>query len=99
MIQVPLNLDVNRWTVMVFDIYQLLLLSGILPADYLVANSHEVKQITLTSCCSVRGIFTSDNLYDFVTLPTEMRFKFNFDISKWPQHFAWLELPEDVMHD
>jgi hypothetical protein len=42
-IQVPLNLDVNRWTVMVFDIYQLLLLSGILPADYIVADNHEVK--------------------------------------------------------
>ena len=75
-IQIPLSLDVNRWTVIVFDIYQLLLMSGILPPDYLVANNYEVKQITLTSSCSVRGIFTSDNLYDFVTLPTDMRFKF-----------------------
>jgi len=82
----------------VFDIIKLLLLSGILPEDYIVADNYEVKQITLTSRCAVRGIFTSDNLYDFVTLPADLRFKFSFNISQWPQHFSWLELPEDIMH-
>jgi hypothetical protein len=47
----------------------------------------------------VRGIYTSDNLYDFVTLPPEMRFKFTFEIHHWPEKFAWLELPADLRPD
>ena len=45
----------------------------------------------------VRGVYTSDNEYDFVTLPPDMRFKFSFDINKWPEYFAWIELPADIM--
>ena len=44
----------------------------------------------------VRGVFTSDNLYDFVTLPPDLRFKFSFEIQRWPEFFAWLELPQDL---
>jgi hypothetical protein len=44
----------------------------------------------------VRGIYSTENLYDFVTLPPEMRFKFSFHISKWPEQFAWLEMPTDM---
>jgi hypothetical protein len=33
-LQVPLNLDMNRWTVAVFDIYELLKVSGLLPGNY-----------------------------------------------------------------
>ncbi len=47
----------------------------------------------------VRGVYTSENLYDFVTLPPDMRFKFAFHISKWPEQFAWLELPSDLKLD
>lgn len=44
----------------------------------------------------IRGVYTSDNLYDFVTLPPDLRFKFSFEISRWPEYFAWLELPQDL---
>ena len=44
----------------------------------------------------VGGVDTSENLYDFVTLPPDMRFKFSFHISKWPEQFAWLEMPADL---
>lgn len=47
----------------------------------------------------VRGVYTSENLYDFVTLPPDMRFKFSFHISKWPEQFAWLEMPADLKLD
>jgi hypothetical protein len=45
----------------------------------------------------VRGVFTSDQLYDFVTLPPDLRFKFSFDVARWPEYFAWLELPQDLI--
>jgi WD domain, G-beta repeat len=45
-------------------------------------------------------VYTSDNEYDFVTLPTDMRFKFPFDNSaqiaqKWAEFFDWVNLPND----
>lgn len=43
----------------------------------------------------VRGVFTSDNMYDHVTLPADMRFKFAFDLSKWSEYFDWQMLPQD----
>jgi hypothetical protein len=98
-LQVPLNLDVNRWTVVVLDIYELLKISGLLPVSYQIQGCYQIKQIMLCACSVVRGVFTSENLYDFVTLPPEMRFKFAFHISKWPEQFAWLELPADLKVD
>lgn len=95
----PLNLDVNRWTVVVLDIYELLKISGLLPVSYQIQGCYQIKQIMLCACSVVRGVFTSENLYDFVTLPPEMRFKFAFHISKWPEQFAWLELPADLKVD
>jgi len=86
----------NRWTVVVFDIYELLKLSGLLPANYMIQGCYQVKSITVCACSVVRGIYTSENLYDFVTLPPDMRFKFAFHITKWPEQFAWIELPSDL---
>ena len=53
----------------------------------------------MCAASGVRGIYTSDNLYDFVTLPSDMRFKFSFDISKWPDYFAWVQLPPNLSVD
>lgn len=94
--QVPLNLDINRWTVVVFDLYELLKYSRLLPASYLIEGSYQIKTITLCAHSEIRGVFTSDNLYDFVTMPPDFRFKFQFEIQRWPENFAWLELPQDL---
>ena len=34
-------------------------------------------------------------MYDFVTLPADMRFKFAIDLAKWPEYFDWQTLPQD----
>lgn len=44
----------------------------------------------------VTGVYSSDTLYDFITLPVAMRFKYTFDHSRWPEQFAWLEMPDDL---
>jgi hypothetical protein len=87
--QVPLELKNNCWTVVVFDIYELLKRSEILPASYLIDGSYQIRSINICANTHVRGVFTSDNLYDFVTLPADMRFKFAFDLGKWPEYFDW----------
>jgi hypothetical protein len=93
--QVPLELKNNCWTVVVFDIYELLKRSEILPASYLIDGSYQIRSINICANTHVRGVFTSDNLYDFVTLPADMRFKFAFDLGKWPEYFDWQTLPHD----
>ena len=79
-----------------FDVISLLKMSRLLPQNYIIEGSYQIKGITLCANSVVRGVFTSDNEYDFVTLPPDMRFKFSFDINRWPEYFAWLELPGDI---
>ncbi len=95
-VQLPLNVDVDRWTVIVFDIISILKMSRLLPNSYIIEDCYQIKGITLCANSMVRGVYTSDNEYDFVTLPPDMRFKFSFDINRWPEYFAWLELPTDI---
>jgi hypothetical protein len=81
----------------VFDIVDLLKRSSLLEPTYNIPESYTIRSITLCGNCLVRGVYTSELQHDFVTLPPEMRFKYNFDISMWPDYFAWLELPSDMM--
>ena len=74
---------------------ELLKKSNILPSTYLIEGSYQIRSINLCANSHVRGVFTSDNLYDFVTLPADMRFKFAFDLVKWPEYFHWQTLPQD----
>lgn len=67
------------------DLYSLLQKSGLLPGSYMIEGSYQVKSFMVCAASSVRGIYTSDNLYDFVTLPPDMRFKFAFEINRWPE--------------
>ena len=39
-IQLPLNLDIDRWTVVVFDIISLLKMSRLLPQNYIIEGSY-----------------------------------------------------------
>jgi hypothetical protein len=82
-LQVPLSLDVNRWTIVVFDIYNLLQMSNLLPATYTIHGSYKIKSLTMCSHSVVRGIYTSDNLYDYVTMPADFRFKCSFALDQW----------------
>ena len=74
----------------------LLKISGLLPKNYVIESSYQIKGLTLCANSIVRGVYTSDNEYDFVTLPPDLRFKFSFDINRWPEYFAWLELPSVI---
>jgi hypothetical protein len=76
------------------DVHEALKQSGLLQANYML--SYQVKQVTMCACSVVRGVFTSDNLYDFANLPADMRFKFSFHMSKWGDYFSWIDLPADA---
>jgi hypothetical protein len=55
--------------------------------------------VTLCANLQVRGVYTSDNLYEYVNLPSDLRFKFAFDINRWEEFFDWINLPEDINKD
>ncbi len=85
----PLELRTDRWSVVVLDISDLLKRSQLFPAHYKIEGAFSLKSITLCANIQVRGVYTSDNLYDNVNLPTDMRFKFSFDINRWEEYFDW----------
>ena len=87
--QIPLELKNNQWTIVVIDVIDILKKSNILPSTYLLEGSYQVRSMTVCANTHVRGVFTSDNLYDFVTLPADMRFKFAFELSNWLEYFDW----------
>lgn len=93
-IQAPLELRSDRWTVTVIDLVDIIQRSQLFPSTYKIEGSHSLKSILLCANTQVRGVYTSDNLYDYVTLPTDMRFKFGFDINKWTEHFDYVCLPQ-----
>ena len=50
---------------------------GLLPHSIYTSfkGIHVLKSIQICSTMSVRGVFTSDNLYDWDTMPKQMMFK------------------------
>ena len=77
----PLDLRLERWTIVCLDLVDLLARSQLFPQTYSLEGAHQLRGMTLCANIQIRGVYTSDNEYDFVTLPTDMRFKFPFDNS------------------
>lgn len=100
-VQVPLELHQERWTVVCIDLPDLFSRSAMFPASYNLEGAHQLKSMTLCANLQVRGVYTSDNEYDHVTLPNDLRFKFPFEnqvATKWPEYFDWYNLPRDWDH-
>jgi len=95
-IQAPLDLANDKWTVVCVDIVDLLEKSRMLPASYnLEDGAHSLKSMTLCANVQLRGVYTSDNEYNIVTLPSDLKFKFSFEARKWTEHFDWKCIPGD----
>lgn len=95
-LQVPLDLTSDRWTVACIDVSDLLARARLFPASYSIEGAHTIRSVQLCANVEVRGVYTSDNEYDFVTLPSDMRYKFPFEsqvATKWPEYFDWASLP------
>lgn len=66
------------------------------PSNFSVEGSHSLKSLLLCANIQVRGVYTSENVYDYVTLPSDMRFKFAFDLNKWEEHFDFISMPSNL---
>ena len=65
----------NNWGTVIIDMEKVMLESKLYPDVYEIKGSHSLKIITLNSTLNVRGVFTSDNLYQKHNLPGEMSYK------------------------
>ena len=93
-IQIPLDyLHSDRWTVLCLDVQEILKKSSLFPSQYKIEGSHSLKSAMLCANMHVRGVYTSDNVYEYFNLPSDMRFKFSFDINRWEEFFDWFNLP------
>jgi hypothetical protein len=88
-----MELRTERWTVVVVDIVDILMRSHLFPSTFSVEGSHSLKSMLLCANIQARGVYTSDNVYDPVTLPSDMRFKFSFDLNKWEEYFDYTTVP------
>jgi hypothetical protein len=69
--------EADRWTVLCVDLQDTLQASPIFTKGAVASfeKCHLVKSVQVCANLSIRGVYTSDNVYDWVTLPREMSFK------------------------
>lgn len=95
-IQTPLELKTERWTIVCLDLLQIFKKSDLFPPTYKIEGAHSLKSIMLCSSMVVRGVYTSDNQYEPRSLPSDMKYKFSFDQSRWLEFFSWKHIPEEA---
>ena len=65
----------DSWGTIVVDVQKIMEQTQLYPESFEIKGSHQLKILTLNSFLNVRGVFTSDNLYQKHNLPSEMSFK------------------------
>ena len=81
---------------MSLDLIEIIKKSGLFPTSYKIESAFSLKSINLCANIQIRGVYTSDNVYDYITLPSDLRFKFSFDIKRWEEFFSWKNIPYDL---
>ncbi len=96
--KIPFNLDGrNLWTVGCIDIEYHLENFGLFTKGAIknYTGVHMLRGVQICSNCSVRGIYTSCNVYDWETLPKEMSFKM-VKGGKWEDCYNFTYLPNSI---
>lgn len=77
-LKIPFNPEGrNLWTIVCIDIEYHLENFGLFSKGAIrnYAGTHILKGVQVCSNCSIRGMYTSCNIYDWESLPKEMSFK------------------------
>ena len=61
-------------------------------------TQHVLKNVTLCSTMFVKGVYTSDNLYESGNLPREMSFKLSRE-QKWNELYDWVVFTAEVQKE
>jgi hypothetical protein len=87
----------NLWTIACIDIEHHLENYGLFPKGAIrnYSGVHTLKSILICSNLSVRGIYTSSNVYDWQSLPKEMAFKM-VKGGRWEDNYMFTYMPPSI---
>ncbi len=93
-LKIPLKTS-NLWTIACIDLQHHLENFDLLPKGIAKGLKYSIKSFEICSNLTIRGIYTSDNLYDWDSLPREMSFKM-VKGGKWSELYNFLYLPSSI---
>ena len=85
-LQIPLNIQSDRWTVVCINVEELLESHHIFLPNQ--SKQFLLRSFQICSTVNVRGVFTSDIQYQVPTLPKDMQFKIPKD-HDWFSQYSW----------
>lgn len=87
----------SRWTIACIDLQHHLENHGLFPKGAIknFNGVHTVRGLQVCSNLTIRGIYTSSNIYEWASLPKEMAFKLGKG-GKWEEHYDFKYLPADI---
>jgi len=95
-LQIPLQIQPERWTIVAINVGKLLEDNSIYVPNQ--PHSFFLRSLQLCSTVNVRGVFTSDIEYQVNTLPKDLAFKLPKD-SDWFSHYNWFSYPRQETAD
>ena len=87
----------NLWTILCIDIEHHLENYGLFAKGVIqnYTGVHTLRGIQICSNMTVRGIYTSSNVYDWENLPKEMAFKM-VKGGKWEEAYNFIYMPNSI---
>lgn len=87
----------NLWNIVCIDIEHHLENFGLFSKGVIknYSNVHMIKGIQICANLNIRGIYTSDNVYDWENLPKEMSFKM-VKGGRWEDNYNFLYIPNSI---
>lgn len=88
--------NTKKWTILCIDIEHHLQNYGLFPKDAFKSfqKIYVLKGLQVCSDIEIRGVYTSDNLYNIKTLPKEMDFK--IPKGKWEESYSFIYFPNEL---
>ena len=79
----------NLWNIVCIDVEHHLEKFGLVPkSSNLAKGNYYVKKMEICANLNIRGVYTSDNVYDWSSLPREMGFK-TVKGQKWDEFYSF----------
>ena len=97
--QIPVQLEPAKWTVLCINVKQLLEQNGLIRAGF---PEHEkpfyLRSLQICSMINVRGVYTTDLAYNVGCMPEEIRFRLPKE-ADWFAHYNWQAYPSQDLND
>jgi hypothetical protein len=99
-LKIPYHVERAVWTILCIDIEDQLENHGLFPKGTIKSfkNCYTIKGFQICANTTIRGIYTSPNIYDWDSLPKEMSFKL-VKGGRWSDQYNFVYLPASTSPD